>query len=131
MLQKPTKMNITQEQEDAMNERQNIIGRNGNDGLHYDAENPENTTVDIREQLRYMKALNKEAKLYESIHTYIVANNTSFEEEYQLILNKTSGLSGRQRSYLKALQEYEPTQAELDAHEARSKRIADYEAENE
>ena len=116
-------MNITEEQEDSINDRMNIIGQNGNDGLHYEENN-------LAEQLEYMKALKKEKRLYDSIQDYIIEKETTFEAEYQLILNKESGLSGKQRSYLKALQEYEPTQAELDAHEARSKRIADYEAEN-
>ncbi len=120
-------MNITQEQEDEMNDRMNVIGQNGNDGEHYDQEmSPE----DMRYHIEYMKALKKEKRLYDGIQEYLVSNGTTFEAEYQLILNKESGLSGKQRSYLKALQEYEPTQAELDAQEARSKRIAEYEAEN-
>jgi|TARA_R110000764_G_scaffold196088_1_gene281287 hypothetical protein len=119
-------MNITQEQEDEMNDRMNIIGQNGNDGDHYQDLSPE----DMKLHVEYMKALKKEKRLYDGIQEYLVSNGTTFEAEYQLILNKESGLSGKQRSYLKALQEYEPTQAELDAQEARSKRIAEYEAEN-
>lgn len=107
-------MNITEEQEDSINERMNIIGRNGNDGDHYDQ-------ISIKDQLEYLRAVKKEQKLYESIQNYIISNKTTFEEEYQLILNKQSGLSGKQRSYLKALQEYEPTQEEIDAHEALTK----------
>ena len=106
-------MNITEEQEDDLNNRMNIIGQNGNDGDHY--------PISIQDQLDYLKFMNKEQRLYNSIHEYIIANNSSFENEYQLILNKESGLSGRQRSYLKALQEYEPTQEEIDAHEALNK----------
>ena len=119
-------MNITQEQEDEMNDRMNIIGQNGNDGDHYQDLSPE----DMKLHVEYMKALKKEKRLYDGIQEYLVSNGTTFEAEYQLILNKESGLSGKQRSYLKALQEYEPTQAELDAQEARSKRIAEYEAKN-
>ena len=119
-------MNITQEQEDEMNDRMNIIGQNGNDGDHYQDLSPE----DMKLHVEYMKALKKEKGLYDGIQEYLVSNGTTFEAEYQLILNKESGLSGKQRSYLKALQEYEPTQAELDEQEARSKRIAEYEAKN-
>jgi len=117
-------MNITQEQEDSINDRMNIIGQNGNDGLHYGDYN-------MAEQMAYLKAVKKEQKLYNSIQDYIIEKETTFEAEYQLILNKESGLSGKQRSYLKALQEYEPTQSELDAHEARSKRIAEAKTEEE
>ena len=90
----------------------------------------DNSNVESKAQIKYMKAIKKESKLYTSIATYIETTNTTFEDEYQLILNKESGMSSKQRSYLKALQEYVPTQEELDEHEARSKRIADYEAEN-
>jgi hypothetical protein len=119
-------MNITQEQEDDMNERMNIIGQNGNDGDHYQEMNSQ----EMRYHVQYMKALKKEKRLYDGIQEYLISNGTTFEAEYQLILNKESGLSGKQRSYLKALQEYEPTQQELDEQEARSKRIAEYEAKN-
>tara|TARA_B110000902_G_C13987255_1_gene467383 strand:- start:230 stop:595 length:366 start_codon:yes stop_codon:yes gene_type:complete len=120
-------MNITQEQEDEMNDRMNVIGQNGNDGEHYEKDM---SSEEMRYHIEYMKALKTEKRLYDGIQEYLVSNGTTFEAEYQLILNKESGLSGKQRSYLKALQEYEPTQAELDAQEARSKRIAEYEAEN-
>jgi len=104
-------MNITEEQEDDLNNRMNIVGRNGNDGDHYDQ-------ISIKDQLEYLRSVKKEQKLYESIQNYLIDNKRSFEDEYQLILNKESGLSGKQRSYLKALHEYEPTQEEIDAYEA-------------